>query len=144
MIINGTNGNDTLIGTVDDNEINGLAGNDFILDKGIVRVSGASDAGRGVEDDDLIIGGIGDDTLVAGVGNDTLTGGLGGDIYVPNVFDNIRNRTDNFSVTITDFNPEEGDLLDVSDLSLINNFPNRSTFITVNDYGISFNSTRFD
>lgn len=73
MLVNGTNGDDTLFGTRSNEEINGLAGDDFIFDKNITNSS--FDAIGGAEDDDLILGGLGDDTLVAGVDNDTLEGG---------------------------------------------------------------------
>ena len=138
MLINGTDSNETLFGTVDDNEINGLAGNDFIFDKGLFRRGGTatSDAGRGFEDDDLLLGGLGNDTLVAGVGNDTLEGGLGADDFVPNIFDN-NGRTDTFTATILDFNPEEGDRLDVSEISIVNDLPGRDPQLSFNNYGIS-------
>ncbi len=56
----GTSGNDTLTGDVEDEILDGMGGNDSI-------------AGAG-----------GDDTLVGGTGNDTLDGGAGADTYVFN------------------------------------------------------------
>jgi Ca2+-binding RTX toxin-like protein len=55
-IINGTNGNDRLIGTVLPDAINGLAGNDTIL---------------GLAGDDVLSGGFGNNVLDGGLGNDT-------------------------------------------------------------------------
>ncbi|MEQ9726992.1 calcium-binding protein [Pseudomonas sp. WHRI 8822A] len=57
MDIQGTNGNDTLIGSDVADQISGLGG------------------------DDLLTGGAGSDTLSGGVGNDTLRGGQGADTY---------------------------------------------------------------
>src|SRR5258708_922079 len=62
--LNGTNGNDTIIGTTDADTINGLGGNDFL----------AGDSG-----DDSIVGGAGNDTLYGDGGNDWLEGGAGND-----------------------------------------------------------------
>ena len=56
--------------------------------------------------DDELDGGAGDDELEGGAGVDTLTGGLGADTFVFAV----GHGTD----TITDFSPEESDLIDVS------------------------------
>ncbi|MER0044607.1 calcium-binding protein [Pseudomonas sp. MGal98] len=57
MDIQGTNGNDTLVGSDVADQISGLGG------------------------DDLLIGGAGFDTLSGGAGNDTLRGGQGADTY---------------------------------------------------------------
>ena len=57
MDIQGTNGNDTLIGSDVADQISGLGS------------------------DDLLIGGAGSDTLTGGLGNDTLRGGQGADTY---------------------------------------------------------------
>src|SRR5260221_9391317 len=74
--LNGTEGNDTLIGTADADTINGLGGNDFL----------AGDSG-----DDSIVGGAGNDTIYgdggndwieSGAGNDTVSGGAGQDRLV--------------------------------------------------------------
>src|SRR5258706_8524005 len=62
--LNGTNGNDTIIGTTDADTINGLGGNDFL----------AGDSG-----DDSIVGGAGNDTIYGDGGNDWLEGGAGND-----------------------------------------------------------------
>src|SRR6266404_1806351 len=63
--LNGTEGNDTLIGTADADTINGLGGNDFL----------AGDSG-----DDSIVGGSGNDTIYGDGGNDWLEGGSGNDL----------------------------------------------------------------
>ncbi|MDA3923257.1 MAG: type I secretion C-terminal target domain-containing protein [Kiritimatiellae bacterium] len=62
--------------------------------------------GRG---DDTIKGGMADDILVGGIGVDTLTGGGGADNFI---FD----EGDNASDIITDFNPAEGDRINLAEL----------------------------
>src|SRR3954471_17238296 len=62
--LNGTDGNDTLIGTVDADGISGFGGNDFI----------AGDSG-----DDILLGGAGNDTIFGDSGNDWVSGGAGND-----------------------------------------------------------------
>src|SRR5438105_5631434 len=62
--INGTENNDTLVGTVDADAISGLGGNDFI----------AGDSG-----DDTLLGGAGNDTIYGDGGNDWVAGGAGND-----------------------------------------------------------------
>ncbi|WP_165677577.1 calcium-binding protein [Metapseudomonas otitidis] len=57
MEMQGTQGNDTLIGSDDSDRIDGLGG------------------------DDRLVGGGGNDTLTGGLGNDTLVGGAGEDVY---------------------------------------------------------------
>lgn len=57
MDIQGTSGNDTLVGGTDSDLIEGLGG------------------------DDLLVGDIGNDTLSGAAGNDTLLGGQGADVY---------------------------------------------------------------
>jgi Ca2+-binding RTX toxin-like protein len=62
MEIDGTDDDDFLFGTDDDDTIRGFAGNDFILC---------------LADDDTLDGGDGDDQLVGSAGNDVLLGGNG-------------------------------------------------------------------
>ena len=56
--------------------------------------------------DDVISGGAGDDILVGGDGHDTLTGGAGADTFIVTAAED-----DDQSVTITDFNAAEGDMI---------------------------------
>lgn len=58
---------------------------------------------------DVLVGGMADDILMGGPGDDRLTGGGGADFFV------IRGA-DAGSDTITDFNPDEGDVLDIGGL----------------------------
>src|SRR5919199_2856874 len=62
--INGTEGNDNLIGTVDNDGISGFGGNDFI----------AGDSG-----DDVLLGGAGNDSIYGDAGSDWVAGGAGND-----------------------------------------------------------------
>src|SRR5258708_36633696 len=61
---NGTEGNDSIIGTTDADTINGFGGNDFLA---------------GNSGEDSIVGGAGNDTLYGDGGNDWLEGGAGND-----------------------------------------------------------------
>ena len=63
--INGTSGNNLLVGTAVADNIDGLAGNDVI---------------DGRKGDDTIIGGLGNDWIQGGEGADTITDGPGQDI----------------------------------------------------------------
>jgi Ca2+-binding RTX toxin-like protein len=68
-VINGTSGNDSLVGSAADDVIDGLGGNDTVLGLG------ASDTLKGGEGDDSLYGGDGGDDLHGGAGNDLLDGG---------------------------------------------------------------------
>ncbi|OSM94590.1 hypothetical protein AU509_15135 [Lonsdalea britannica] len=87
-------GNDTISGGSGNDILYGQGGNDNL------------DGGLG---DDILYGGTGDDVLRGGVGNDTLIGGSGADTFVWKAGDT------GFD-TIKDFNPAEGDRIDLSDL----------------------------
>ena len=69
----GTDGDDILRGTADDDSIRGLAGDD------ILRGRGGNDRLYGAAGNDLLQGGGGDDLLWGGDGADTLMGGAGED-----------------------------------------------------------------
>ncbi|MFP1780662.1 Ig-like domain-containing protein, partial [Lonsdalea quercina] len=87
-------GNDTISGGSGNDLLYGQGGNDIL------------DGGLG---DDILYGGSGDDVLRGGVGNDTLIGGSGADTFVWKAGDTGYD-------TIKDFNPAEGDRIDLSDL----------------------------
>src|SRR5437867_2114313 len=65
VVVNGTNGNDTLTGSANDDTLNGLNGNDTLF---------------GLGGNDTLLGGNGSDTLEGGPGADTLDGGQGSDV----------------------------------------------------------------
>lgn len=66
-----------------------------------IKGTGKADLLVGTAGSDIIDGGAGNDTIVSGSGVDTVTGGHGADTFV---FDSNTQY-----VTITDFNPAEGD-----------------------------------
>lgn len=83
--INGTNQNDTLIGTCEADRIEGLNGNDSLY--GLVGDdqldgSNGNDTLQGGTGNDRLNGGNGSDRNYAGKGRDPLTGGNGDDIFV--------------------------------------------------------------
>jgi hypothetical protein len=67
---------DILLGNDCDNNINGLAGNDYI------RGGAGNDRLFGNEGNDSLIGNAGNDILNGGAGNDVLTGGTGRDLFL--------------------------------------------------------------
>jgi Ca2+-binding RTX toxin-like protein len=77
--IDGTSGNDKLIGTAASEEILGFAGNDRIFGRG------GNDLLRGGDGDDKLFGGSGNDRLRGDHGDDTLTGGAGHDRFIFNL-----------------------------------------------------------
>ncbi|WP_375784999.1 calcium-binding protein [Bradyrhizobium sp. Pha-3] len=75
-VMRGTNFNDHVVGTPDNDFIQGRGGNDLIF-------GGAGDDElEGNQGADTIYGGAGDDFLYGDQGNDTLVGGYGGDNFV--------------------------------------------------------------
>nr|WP_237667996.1 Ig-like domain-containing protein [Vibrio toranzoniae] len=87
-------GDDQVRGTDGDDVILGHAGNDVL------------DGGLG---DDFLMGGTGDDILIGGLGNDILTGGADADLFK---WVDMDSSTD----TVTDFDYDEGDRIDLADL----------------------------
>jgi Ca2+-binding RTX toxin-like protein len=87
-IIDGTAGDDVLVGTSDGDTINGHGGNDGIRGRegdDVIDGGTGHDFIRGNEGDDTITGGDGDDYLDGGEGDDLLDGGSGWDrvTYAP-------------------------------------------------------------
>ena len=116
--LSGAGGDDVLEGEGGDDELYGDAGADDLYggdDADLLYGGGGDDTlyGDGGDDelygdagDDELYGGTGDDELEGGAGTDTLTGGAGADTFVFAA----GHGTD----TITDFEPDESDLIDVS------------------------------
>jgi predicted extracellular nuclease len=131
-VINGTNGNDVIVGFGGNDTINGGNGNDIICGDGgndtlnggngiDVLVGGfGSDTLNGNNDPDTLNGGNGNDTLTGGSGNDVLDGGANNDSLAGNAGDDsLTGGTgpDSFSGgagndTNNDFNAGEGDTSD--------------------------------
>ncbi|MBU2115894.1 MAG: type I secretion C-terminal target domain-containing protein, partial [Gammaproteobacteria bacterium] len=98
--INGSTNSDFIMGYAGNDVINGGAGNDIL--------NGGSGADR-------LNGGIGNDVLIGGQGNDILTGGLGADVFAWHLGE--QGTASAVSVDrITDFNLNQGDVLDLADL----------------------------
>jgi len=84
VVINGTNGNDTLVGGDDPELISGLAGNDNISGNAAndtINGGAGNDIVDGGLDNDSLTGAGGNDTLIGGRGNDTLNGDIGQDKF---------------------------------------------------------------
>jgi hypothetical protein len=136
-------GNDRILGTQDNDIVNGNAGNDKIVGAGggdLLLGGEGNDLIGGGEGDDLIKGDEGDDYLVGAAGNDVLRGGAGSDVLIGSAGNDIligggdadllrgsegadqfilcgdtfTNRAD-LADRILDFNPaDEGDMLKIA------------------------------
>lgn len=105
-ILNGGKGNDILFGQQGDDILFGQQGNDILNGgKGNDTLNGGpgNDFLSGDKGKNILKGGEGNDTLTGGFGEDEMTGGAGADFFVVNA-SGLAGK-----VTITDFNPEEGD-----------------------------------
>ena len=91
-------GRDQLIGSADDNRLDGRGGKDTLTGK-----AGA----------DTLLGGAGDDTLTGGSGRDLCTGGAGADTFVFGQGD-FGGVTRAMGDRITDFRPRQADKIDLS------------------------------
>jgi Ca2+-binding RTX toxin-like protein len=84
--VNGSEGDDVIVGTTVADTFNGLGGNDMIT---------------GLAGNDALNGGDGNDTLDGGTGNDTLTGGAGNDqYYVDSAIDRVIEAIDGGADTV--------------------------------------------
>jgi Ca2+-binding RTX toxin-like protein len=85
MVLQGTEGNDTLTGFTTDDTIDGFDGNDTLnggQGNDILKGSAGNDTLQGVNGNDILEGGDGLDTLFGGAGDDTLQGGIGANDYM--------------------------------------------------------------
>lgn len=148
--INGTAGNDSLLGSNGDDKIFGLAGNDVLQGfRGNDTLSGGAnnDILFGFAGNDTLRGGSGNDTLVGtdprnptltGDETDTLIGGSGADRFVlGNGFGVFYAEPDIRSADIRDFRSSDGDKIvlkgSASDYILNTGFvPNGTAIFTVN------------
>ncbi|MEE4464244.1 calcium-binding protein, partial [Azotobacter chroococcum] len=94
------------LGTDTYRNIEGVQGSDFA---DTLTGSSGNDVLIGGQGNDTLIGSAGDDILIGGAGDDTLTGGDGADTF-------IWRAGDTGNDVVTDFDPSEGDTLDLSDL----------------------------
>lgn len=117
-----TDGADSLIGTVQDDVINALAGDDRLLGGfGRDRLTGGlgndslyggdgADVLIGAAGNDRIAGSTGADRLIGGTGVDVLTGGAGADVFI---YQKPGDSTATTRDRITDFDPTQGDKIDL-------------------------------
>ena len=92
----GSPGDDVILGAGTGEILNGLGGHDML---------------SGLGGNDTINGGAGDDLLFGGTGNDVLNGGSGADTFIWRAGDASGSALD-----VLDFNPTEGDVLELGDL----------------------------
>ena len=109
-IIRGGSGNDIITGGADADSISAGVGNDS-ADGGAgndqIKGNGGDDIITGGADNDWLLGNDGDDILIGGTGDDLLNGGAGADVFY------FGSKDEGFD-TIVDFNPEQGDKIQVS------------------------------
>lgn len=112
--LTGSEDNDKITGGKRADQLEGLAGDDFIFgEKGrdIIFGGDGHDILGGGTGFDVLDGGAGDDVLMGGKHQDVLTGGLGSDVFVVGTYGGYKD-------TITDFSLSEGDILDLTGMSL--------------------------
>ena len=100
-VIIGNEGQDQLLGIAGDDSIEGNQGND------VIEGGFGKDLLQGNEDNDWLLGDADNDILIGGLGNDVLNGGSGADVFY---FNTPAEAND----LILDFNPEEGDIIQIS------------------------------
>jgi Ca2+-binding RTX toxin-like protein len=126
VIIQGTQGADTLTGSDDNDEIYAYGGDD------LVQGQGGNDFINGGDGDDRLLGGEGNDTLLGGNGSDVLHGGGGDDVFNQSADSAVDlliggagadrftlnlyapSSTIEFPDLIADFSTAEGDRLDLN------------------------------
>ncbi len=121
--VNGGNGSDTVFGGSGDDILTGSEGAD-LLDggRGNDVLNGFNTHFTNSDGQDTLRGGVGDDTLRGDNFGDLLIGGRGADIFIADQWNRRTAGTEDFSLydIITDFNPAEGDRLDVSEIGIPN------------------------
>ncbi|MEW6777459.1 MAG: calcium-binding protein [Bdellovibrionota bacterium] len=122
-LLHGGPGNDKMNGGPGSDTLNGGDGNDFLLageGNDQVNAGDGDDEVYAGEGDDLASGSPGDDVLFGNDGNDVLVGSEGADKMEGNegadTFLYRAGHADGKMDTISDFNPGEGDRLDLSEL----------------------------
>ncbi len=95
--LNGTTGDDIVVGAATNDTLYGGAGNDSL------QGGAGNDILNGEAGNDLLNGGTGNDTLNGGAGNDTLIGGTGKDTAIYNVLTSANATAGNGIDTWTDF-----------------------------------------
>lgn len=109
-IIKGGSGDDEIAGGDDADNINAGVGNDTVSgDAGNdqIKAGAGDDILNGGTDNDWLLGNQGNDILIGGLGKDLLNGGSGADVFY------FGSENQGFD-TILDFNPQQGDKIQVS------------------------------
>ena len=111
----GAEGRDQLLGGADDDNLLGNSGDDVLMGED------GDDQMDGGEGDDALTGGAGSDRLYGGSGQDILTGGTEADIFSWAGGNSLLPAPDR----VTDFNPGEGDRIELNDGSGIGRLAGR-------------------
>lgn len=129
----GQDGGDTIYGGGDGDQLYGGAGADYLVGDLPGEIGG--DYIEGGDGDDTMDGGAGNDELYGNAGNDVLYGRAGTDILVGQagadrfVFTSIADSRNAEGLDrVTDFNPDEGDVIDVSQIDADPNTPGDQAF----------------
>ena len=80
--LNGTDGNDLILGKTGNNIVNAMAGDDVVMEDGgndVIDGGGGNDTIYSGADNDLVMAGAGDDVVFGGLGDDMILGGDGHD-----------------------------------------------------------------
>ncbi|MBX6321167.1 MAG: type I secretion C-terminal target domain-containing protein [Rhodospirillaceae bacterium] len=112
-VLAGGAGNDTLAGSDGADKLYGGSGND------VLQGNGGNDWLFGDSGNDTLQGGAGDDHIVGGAGADHMSGGPGADTFVyqdVHQVDANGDKSVDVADVIHDFNPAEGDSIDISGL----------------------------
>jgi Ca2+-binding RTX toxin-like protein len=117
-IVEGSDGDDVLVGSLESDTLKGGAGNDVLL------AGSGNDILEGGEGNDELFGSKGGDTLIGGTGNDILKGEYGDDTYVFNLGDGHD--------TIYDYGGE-------ADSLIINNISNEALWFSRNGSDLDIN-----
>ena len=129
-----------------DNELEGDAGDNLLTGKGgddILSGAGGNDELKGGKGSDELDGGEGDDLLIGSTGADTLTGGDGADTFF---FSAVQHSNRKNTDVITDFDPSEGDIIDLSGIDANGRKGGDQTFkfIGQDDFGGKPGQLRFE
>jgi Ca2+-binding RTX toxin-like protein len=124
IFVEGTEDSDTIVARGDNDTVFGYRDNDLVFVVGDSHViygdsplTGGPHAGTG---DDTLVGGPGNDTVWGGAGADTMAGGPSADMFnfgwVPQARGFVLDTTDfqGNNDLIVDFNPHEGDRIDLT------------------------------
>jgi len=142
---NGTSGDDTIIGSIGDDEINLFGGNDSARGgNGEDEIFGGDgiDVIDGEANDDTLYGGSGNDTITGGASYDLMYGGSGDDVFTGAGDDTIIQSRGADDTLIIDFDIGDtnsdgfyNDQLDVSALRTLGGAPVTNTDVTVTNDG---------